>query len=69
MAGTGKLTRRVRVPGNMEVHSMIFADLMGIGRDNCMLLSDREHMLMVLNEKLELLWEQEVRIGSATHGL
>ena len=37
---------------------------MGVGRDNCILLSDREHLLMALNEKGELIWEQHTSSGS-----
>ncbi len=60
----GELARRVKVPGSEAVNSMIFADLMGIGRDNCMLLSDRKHIILALNERLELLWEQETETGT-----
>ncbi|MCK4879631.1 MAG: hypothetical protein KAS82_03190 [Bacteroidales bacterium] len=61
---TGKLTRRIRIPGSVDVNSLIFGDLKGVGRDNCMLLSDREHLLMALNEKGELIWEQHTGSGS-----
>jgi rhamnogalacturonan endolyase len=61
---TGELIRRVRVPGSENVNSLIFGDLVGVGRDNCMLLSDRKHLLMALNEKGELLWEQHTGSGS-----
>ncbi len=60
----GKLVRRARVPGSKAVKSMIFADLMGIGRDNCLILSDRMHNLVVLNDRLELLWEQVIETGA-----
>ncbi len=60
----GELARRVKVPGSEAVNSMIFADLMGVGRDNCMLLSDRKHIILALNERLELLWEQETETGT-----
>ena len=61
---TGKRTRRIRIPGSVDVSSLIFGDLKGVGRDNCMLLSDREHLLMALNEKGELIWEQHTGSGS-----
>jgi len=61
---TGKLNRRTEVPGSWEVQSLIFGDLLGVGRDNCILLSDREHFLMALNEKGELIWEQHTDSGS-----
>lgn len=61
---TGKRTKRIRIPGSADVNSLIFGDLMGVGRDNCMLLSDRENLLMALNEKGELLWEQHTNSGS-----
>ncbi|MCK5136091.1 MAG: hypothetical protein KAR19_09920 [Bacteroidales bacterium] len=60
----GELVRRVQVPGSFTVNTIIFGDLMGIGRDNCMLLSDRQRNLLVLNERLELLWEQVLENGS-----
>jgi hypothetical protein len=37
---------------------------MGIGRDNCIILSDREHILLALNDRLELLWKQETKTGT-----
>ena len=61
---SGKLIRRIGIPGTGDVNTLIFADLLGVGRDNCMLLSDREHMLKALNEKGELLWEQHTDSGS-----
>jgi rhamnogalacturonan endolyase len=61
---TGKRKRRFRIPGSGDINSLIFGDLMGVGRDNCILLSDREHLLKALNEKGELLWEQHVDSGS-----
>jgi hypothetical protein len=60
----GRLYRRIRVPGSEKVNSLVFGDLLGAGRDNCMLLSDREHLLIALNEKGELLWEQHTSSGS-----
>ncbi|MEA3463432.1 MAG: VCBS repeat-containing protein [Bacteroidota bacterium] len=60
----GKQIKRIRIPGSIDVNSLIFGDLMGVGRDNCILLSDREHKLMALNEKGELLWEQQSTSGS-----
>jgi len=61
---TGKRIKRSRIPGSGNLNSLIFGDLMGVGRDNCMLLSDREHRLVALNEKGELLWEQYLTTGS-----
>jgi rhamnogalacturonan endolyase len=61
---TGKRIKRIRIPGSWQVNSLIFGDLLGVGRDNCILLSDREHFLMALNEKGELLWEQNLSFGS-----
>ncbi len=59
----GELVRRVKVPGSWAVNTIIFGDLLGIGRDNCMLLSDRKNHLLVLNDRLELLWEQVLDNG------
>lgn len=60
----GKLKRRVKVPGPCIPNSMIFADLFGSGRDNCMLLTDGNHNILALNDRLELLWEQETITGT-----
>ena len=56
---SGKLENRIRVPESMDVLSMQFADLLGIGRNNCMLLSDPFGKLVVLNDKLEMMWSQQ----------
>ncbi len=61
---SGKQVKRIKIPGDYQINTLIFGDLLGVGRDNCMLLSDREHMLMALNEKGELLWEQQSASGS-----
>jgi outer membrane protein assembly factor BamB len=61
---TGERIRRTRIPGTGELNSLIFADLLGAGRDNCIILSDREHRLLALNEKGELIWEQNTSSGS-----
>lgn len=61
---SGKLIKQITIPGAYQVNTLIFADLLGTGRDNCILLSDREHLLMALNEKGELLWEQQSTSGS-----
>ncbi len=60
----GKQIRRIRIPGAEGINSMIFGDLNGVGRDNCIIISDREHLLIALNEKGELLWEQDATSGS-----
>ncbi len=60
----GKLVRRKKVPGSLKINSMIFGDLVGVGRDNCMLLSDREHALLAYDEKLELIWSEQTTTGS-----
>lgn len=59
----GKLVRRKRVPGSLKITSMIFGDLVGVGIDKNLILSDREHMLLAYNEKLELIWSQETTTG------
>jgi hypothetical protein len=56
---SGKLENRIRVPESMNVLNMQFADLLGIGRNNCMLLSDPFGKLVVLNEQLEMMWSQQ----------
>lgn len=61
---TGTVVRRVRVPSNGTMRSILFGDLMGIGRDNCMILSDRLGTVLALNDRLELLWMQETDSGT-----
>jgi rhamnogalacturonan endolyase len=61
---SGKPVREKKIPAAMEVKSIVFTDLLGTGRDNCMLLTDRDHHLLALNERLEKLWELELEGGS-----
>jgi rhamnogalacturonan endolyase len=61
---SGKLITRKEIPVVVDTRSLVFGDLLGTGRDNCMLLTDREHRLVVLNERLDLLWERELDGGS-----
>ncbi len=61
---TGKLVRRKQVSESLSIRSMIFADLVGVGKDKNLILSDREHALLVYNEKLELIWRQLISSGS-----
>ena len=60
----GKLVKRKRVPGSLKITSMIFADLVGVGKDKNLILSDREHALFAYNEKLDLIWSQHTTSGS-----
>jgi len=57
---TGEQVKRVRIPGSMNARSLIFGDLLGTGRDNCVLVSDRESKLLALNEKLQALWDCDI---------
>lgn len=61
---SGKLSRRVKLPRLIETRSLQFGDFLGTGRDNCILISDNESGLVILNEKLQLLWEAEIEGGS-----
>jgi len=61
---SGKLVRRKQVPGSLTVRSMLFADLVGVGMDKNLILSDGENSILVFNEKLELMWRQLVSSGS-----
>ncbi len=61
---SGKLSRRVKLPRIMETMSLQFGDFLGTGRDNCVLISDNKSGLVLLNEKLQLLWEVEIDGGS-----
>jgi len=60
----GKLVRRKKVPGSLKISSLIFGDLVGVGQDKNLILSDREHVLLAYNEKLELIWSQQSTTGS-----
>lgn len=57
---SGKLVQSAGVPELIEARSLVFADLLGTGRDNSLLLTDRVSGLVVLNEQLELLWSREM---------
>jgi rhamnogalacturonan endolyase len=61
---TGDTKRRKRVPGSPDINSLIFGDLFGTGRDKNLILSDRAHVLLAFNEKLELIWEQQTTTGA-----
>ncbi|RPI46024.1 MAG: VCBS repeat-containing protein, partial [Bacteroidetes bacterium] len=60
---SGKPARRGELPGGWVPSSLQFADLMGIGRANCVVLSD-SRKLAVMNENLEPIWQQELESGS-----
>ena len=57
---SGKLLRKQKLPRSMVHRSLLFADLLGTGRDNCILVSDNESKLLVLDEKLQPLWDREL---------
>jgi len=61
---SGKLVRDVRFPSSIEPRALLFGDMLGTGRDNCVLISDRRSKLILLNEKLQLLWERDIETGS-----
>jgi len=61
---SGELIQRIKVPRQMTARTILFADLLGIGRDNCMLLSDRSNYILVLNDQFEVLWSQYTDSGS-----
>jgi hypothetical protein len=42
----------------------MFADLLGIGRASCLILSDRSSRLLVLNDQFEVLWSRHTQSGS-----
>jgi hypothetical protein len=48
----------------MVIRTMVFADLLGTGKDNCMVLSDRKNTLMVFDSQLELMWSRELTSAS-----
>jgi rhamnogalacturonan endolyase len=52
------------MPGKLEARTLVFGDLLGTGRDNCMLVTDRESRILAYNERLELLWDRELESGS-----
>jgi len=61
---TGKHLEAIRIPGSGIVKSMVFGDLAGVGRDNCIVLADHLNRIVVLNERLELLWQYKTETGS-----
>jgi hypothetical protein len=56
---SGKLENRIRVPESLDAINLQFADLLGIGRNSCLLLSDPNGKLLVLNEQMEVMWSQQ----------
>ncbi|MEN8201117.1 MAG: VCBS repeat-containing protein [Bacteroidota bacterium] len=60
----GELIQRKKLPRAMSVRTLMFADLQGIGRDNCMLLSDRRNKLLALSDQFEVLWTQHTQSSS-----
>ncbi len=61
---SGKESLSARLPRSMEVRSLQFGDMLGTGRDNCILISDRDSRLLLLNEKLQVLWETKIEDAS-----
>lgn len=61
---SGELVRSLRISGSRDIQSLIFGDLLGTGRDNCIILSDRSSYILVMNERLETLWKKELDNGS-----
>lgn len=61
---TGKRIKRTRIPGKLDVQSLQFADLRGVGRDNCILMSDHASILLALDETGKFIWMQKSSTGS-----
>lgn len=61
---SGKVLSRKKLPRSLKTRSLQFGDYLGRGRDNCILLSDNNQRLLLLDEKLKLLWEQELDGGT-----
>jgi hypothetical protein len=61
---SGKLIQHKVLSIDWTVNSLMFADLLGVGRASCMLLSDRANHLLVLNDQLEVLWSTYTQNGS-----
>jgi rhamnogalacturonan endolyase len=60
----GELITRVSLPAGFTPRSVVFADLLGTGRDNCLIITDCNRKLIVMNEQLETLWEKDFEGGS-----
>jgi hypothetical protein len=60
----GTLVKSVDIPSNREIKSIVFADLIGSGKENCMVLTDRQTQLIILDSQLELMWQRELTSGS-----
>lgn len=61
---SGKEIRGANIPRSMKASSLQFGDFLGTGRDNCILISDNDAGLLLLDEKLQLLWDRELDGGS-----
>jgi hypothetical protein len=61
----GELIQQKDLAADWTVRTMVFADLLGIGRASCLLLSDRSNNLLVLNDQLEILWSKQTQSGAA----
>jgi rhamnogalacturonan endolyase len=56
---SGKLVSRNKLPAAIDVNFLQFADLLGIGRHSCLLLSNLSGDLLVLDEQLQEMWSQK----------
>ncbi|HDR68774.1 MAG TPA: hypothetical protein ENN61_06940, partial [Bacteroidaceae bacterium] len=61
---TGQLKRSTGFSPGFSPEAMIFADLMGVGRDNCIVIGDRNSFIMALNDKFKVLWQTKTESGS-----
>lgn len=61
---SGKLLRTKKLPRGLNARSLQFGDFLGTDRDNCILISDNVSSLVLMDEKLQVLWEQEMNGGS-----
>lgn len=61
---SGKLLRSRSLPREMDALSLQFGDYLGTDRDNCILISDNISRLILLDEKLQMIWEREMEGGT-----
>ncbi len=61
---TGKRVRRVQLPLSFDPLSLAFADMLDSGRENCLVVSDRNSRLAVLDEDFKIYWSRHIRLGS-----
>ncbi|MBN2697290.1 MAG: hypothetical protein JXR52_00580 [Bacteroidales bacterium] len=61
---SGKIEKHVQLPSEQPYEFILFADLSGAGRDNCILTGNHSNSIMALNDNLKVLWKTGTKSGS-----